>query len=111
MDTGLVPVSFKPRAEDSFDVSIVRQAIRGQTKVLMDYGDETGNITRRTVWPFLIAYSEDIRMVCAWCELRQDFRHFRTDRVKRQEMLDERFPERVATLRKRWKDQREKLRT
>ena len=50
-------------------------------------------------------------MVCAWCELRQDFRHFRTDRVKRQEMLDERFPERVATLRKRWKDQREKLRT
>ena len=89
----------------------MRQAIRGQAKVLMNYGDETGSITRRTVWPFLIAYSEDIRMVCAWCELRQDFRHFRTDRVKRQEMLDERFPERVATLRKRWKDQREKLRT
>ena len=111
VDAGLVPVSFKTRAEDSFDVSIVRQAIRGQAKVLMDYGDETGNITRRTVWPFLIAYSEDIRMVCAWCELRQDFRHFRTDRVKRQEMLEERFPERVATLRKSWKDQREKLRT
>lgn len=110
VDAGLVPVSFKQRTEDSFDVSQVRQAIRQQLKLRVDYSDENGNITRRTVWPFLIAYSEDVRMVCAWCELREDFRHFRTDRVRHHDLLTDRFPDRVATLRRRWKAQREQVR-
>jgi len=107
LDSGLMPVSFRRRSEDSFDVALVREAIRGQKKIDMDYADETGRVTRRTVWPFLIAYSDDIRMMCAWCELREDFRHFRTDRVRRIALQETRFPERVARLRKRWEAGRE----
>ena len=107
MDAGLVPVSFRRRPEDSFDVALVREAIRTQKKIDLGYTDEAGNVTQRTVWPFLIVYADDIRMMCAWCEMRQDFRHFRTDRVKQIEMQDKRFPERVARLRKRWEAARE----
>lgn len=30
-------------------------------------------------------------MLTAWCELRDDFRNFRPDRIDRLELLDERF--------------------
>ena len=106
VDSGLLPVSFRKRPEDSFDVALVREAIRTQRKMDLGYADEAGNVTRRTVWPFLIVYADDIRMMCAWCELRQGFRHFRTDRVKQIEMLEGRFPERVARLRKDWEAER-----
>tara|TARA_R110002020_G_scaffold399971_1_gene609816 strand:- start:52201 stop:52887 length:687 start_codon:yes stop_codon:yes gene_type:complete len=105
VDSGLTPVSFRERPKDSFDVALVRQSIRGQTKIALDYADETGNVTRRVVWPFLLAYWDDIRLICAWCELRQDFRHFRTDRVRKAETLG-RFPERITTLRRKWEAQR-----
>lgn len=105
VDSGLTPVSFKERPKDSFDVALVRQSIRGQTKIALDYADETGNVTRRVVWPFLLAYWDDVRLIGAWCELRQDFRHFRTDRVRRAETLG-RFPERITTLRRKWEAQR-----
>lgn len=110
VDSGLVPVSFRKRPEDSFDVALVREAIRTQKKMDLGYADEAGNVTRRTVWPFLIVYADDIRMMCAWCELRQGFRHFRTDRVRQIEILEARFPERVARLRKDWEEERARRR-
>ncbi|MAN46896.1 MAG: transcriptional regulator [Hyphomonas sp.] len=110
VDSGLVPVSFRKRPEDSFDVALVREAIRMQRKMDLGYADEAGNVTRRTVWPFLIVYADDIRMMCAWCELRQGFRHFRTDRVRQIEILEARFPERVARLRKDWEEERARRR-
>jgi predicted DNA-binding transcriptional regulator YafY len=39
----------------------------------------------------------------AWCELRQDFRSFRTDRVTAAGFLDERYPERPGALRTKWR--------
>jgi predicted DNA-binding transcriptional regulator YafY len=110
VDSGLTPVSFKERPKDSFDVALVRQSIRGQTKLAIDYADETGNVTRRVVWPFLLAYWDDVRLIAAWCELRQDFRHFRTDRVRKAETLG-RFPERITTLRRKWEAQRRSARS
>ena len=38
-----------------------------------------------------------------WCELRADFRSFRTDRVDEAEFLEDRYPERPAMLRARWR--------
>ena len=44
-----------------------------------------------------------MRLLIAWCELRADFRNFRTDRVTAADFLDERYPERPAALRARWR--------
>lgn len=41
-------------------------------------------------------------MIVAWCELRQDFRAFRTDRIEYMDVLEERYRESRVTLRDRW---------
>ena len=41
--------------------------------------------------------------VAAWCELRKDFRSFRTDRVVDAEYHDEKYPERRDILRAKWR--------
>ncbi len=88
---------------DALDMARVRAAIRGQTKIRLGYRDELEQETRRTVWPVAIAYYESVRLLAAWCELRQDFRHFRTDRVFEAEFLAERYPARRDVLRSQWK--------
>ncbi len=55
------------------------------------------------LWPIAVATFEAVRLIVAWCELRQAFRHFRTDRVTAAEFLDQTFPTPVRTLRAEWK--------
>jgi predicted DNA-binding transcriptional regulator YafY len=92
---------------DGLDMAQVRTAIRGGRKIVLDYRDEQERATRRTVWPVTVGYHETVRLLVAWCELRQAFRHFRTDRVADAVFLDDRFPERPAVLRARWRAERE----
>ena len=61
----------------------------------------------RTIWPFLVGYRDAVRVVFAWCELRQDFRMFRIDRVVAADFCELRYPERPAALRGRWHRQME----
>ena len=50
----------------------------------------------------VVGYLNSARLLIGWCELRQDFRHFRLDRVADAQFLDEKFPERPAVLRAKW---------
>ena len=67
-----------------------RPWIRGGRKIRIRYRDEQTRESERTIWPAMIGYAETVRLLAAWCELRQDFRHFRTDRIVAAEFLDER---------------------
>ncbi|KPN73337.1 YafY family protein [Neisseria sp. 74A18] len=62
-------------------LNTIRAAIRSNRKLEFDYTDAENRPSRRTVWPFSIGYFDDARLVSAWCELRQDYRHFRSDRI------------------------------
>ncbi|MBL8555991.1 MAG: YafY family transcriptional regulator [Phenylobacterium sp.] len=88
---------------DNIDMASVRRAIRGGLKIRLTYRDERERASTRTVWPFAVGYYETTRLVMCWCELRTDFRSFRTDRVSAAEFLDERYPDRPASLRARWR--------
>ena len=88
---------------DPLDLNLVRGAIHAGRKLRLHYGDVDGTVTERTVWPIAIGYLDYARMLVAWCELRQDFRHFRADRVLETVFLEDRYPERGAILRARWK--------
>jgi predicted DNA-binding transcriptional regulator YafY len=44
----------------------------------------------------------DVTVIAAWCELREDYRHFRIDRIEAIDVLDERFPERPGRLMAEW---------
>ncbi|HTQ34549.1 MAG TPA: YafY family protein [Stellaceae bacterium] len=69
----------------------IRRAIRDTRKMRIAYEDEGGRRTARIIQPFAVAYYTEATLVCAWCELRSDIRHFRTDRVIAAEVLDDRF--------------------
>jgi predicted DNA-binding transcriptional regulator YafY len=90
-------------APDGLDMAQVRQAIRSGRKITLHYSDEQERVSLRTVWPFAVGYHETVRLIITWCELRTDFRSFRTDRVKDADFLEERYPERPAVLRARYR--------
>jgi predicted DNA-binding transcriptional regulator YafY len=55
------------------------------------------------VWPVALGFFERIRMLAAWCELRQDFRHFRLDRIAALELTQERYPRHRRALLQEWR--------
>lgn len=60
---------------------MVRQAMRSRSKLQLRYTDQHGTQTDRVIWPLGIAYFLQTTVVGGWCELRQGFRAFRTDRM------------------------------
>ena len=54
-----------------------------------------------------MTFYERVRIVIAWCELRQAFRHFRTDRITDLVAREERYPARRADLFRRWQKEEE----
>jgi predicted DNA-binding transcriptional regulator YafY len=85
------------------DLCGLRRHIRSGHKVKLRYRDEQDRATERVIWPVAIAYFEMSRLVAGWCELRSDFRHFRTDRITELTLLEEKYPERPSTLRVLWR--------
>lgn len=88
---------------DRIDMAKARRAIHAGRKIRLAYRDEQDRETQRIIWPFAVGYHETVRLLVAWCELREDFRSFRTDRVSEAEFLEDRYPERPAALRARWR--------
>ncbi|UPA25390.1 helix-turn-helix transcriptional regulator [Shinella oryzae] len=87
------------------DLVLLRSAIRRERKLRLAYADVAGTFTDRIVWPVALGYFEETRMLVAWCEARNDFRHFRTDRMREITLLESRYPRRRAQLLKEWRTQ------
>jgi predicted DNA-binding transcriptional regulator YafY len=91
-------------AADGLDMALTRSWIRSGRKIQIHYRDEQSRESVRTIWPTMIGYAETVRLLAAWCELREDFRHFRTDRIFAAEFLDEPYGCRPDQLRARWRN-------
>jgi predicted DNA-binding transcriptional regulator YafY len=83
-------------------LALLRSAIRSQTRLGIAYGDEKKQRSERVVWPIVLGFMDSARVLGAWCELRQDFRTFRTDRIL-SAREGERFPGRRADLLRRFR--------
>ena len=79
------------------NLALLRQAIRQRQIAQFDYRDGYSNQTERRVRPLVIWNLTDGWMLSAWCELRQDFRTFRFDRMTNLAVTGERFDEDEAT--------------
>jgi len=84
--------------------ALIRHAIRREYKLQMTYVDVKGDESQRLIWPLALGFFEEVHVVVAWCELRLDFRHFRTDRIVQLTQLETRYPERRQTLLKKWRE-------
>nr|HEX4316080.1 YafY family protein [Kofleriaceae bacterium] len=102
LEASLRPAKARAAHADGIDLAVVRAAIRDRKKLEIDYADDAGRPTTRVIWPFLIGFMDDIRVVAAHCELRDGFRHFRTDRIRAARVLATRTPQSLRALTKRW---------
>lgn len=84
------------------DMALVRDCIRTERKVTIDYVDLRDRVTERTIWPVAVAFFSESTLLAAWCELRNDFRHFRTDRVKAIRPTGDKFSGGGGRLLKAW---------
>ena len=92
------------------DATLLRQAVREQSAVTITYCDEFGNNTERLILPLFLIYYVEITLIAAYCELRQDFRHFRLDRVLSARFERTRFTDRAARLRQTWRERHPDIR-
>ena len=88
---------------DSIDSALLRKAIRTERKLSLAYLDAAGTASERIVWPFALAFFDQVRLLIGWCELRGAFRSFRTDRITRADIRELRYPVRRAELIRQWK--------
>jgi predicted DNA-binding transcriptional regulator YafY len=71
----------------------LRRAVVAHEVIKLDYADEHGRASRRRVRPLGCFFWGAVWTVAAWCELRQDFRSFRVDRMRAVDATGERFRE------------------
>jgi predicted DNA-binding transcriptional regulator YafY len=88
---------------DSYE-ALIRHAIRKEYKLQMSYIDVNEKETQRIIWPLALGFFEETRIIVAWCEVRQDFRHFRTDRITDLSLLETHFNKRRQVLLKQWRE-------
>ena len=84
------------------DLRSTRDAIRNEEKLQITYCDLEDTRTDRRVWPLAIIYYIELIVLAAWCELREDFRHFRADRITACSLTGDRFVGQGEAMRARW---------
>ncbi len=89
-------------SQDGADAARLRRYIRDEAEIDIAYLDLEERQTRRAVRPLALIYYIDVVVLVAWCNLRQDFRHFRIDRMMECSPTGRRFASEGAALRDRW---------
>lgn len=78
-------------SEVAENIKVVRIAIRRSNKLEMAYVREDGEASKRVVRPLGMAFWGKVWTLVAWCELRDGFRNFRLDRMRKLSLRPERF--------------------
>jgi predicted DNA-binding transcriptional regulator YafY len=102
--SGLLAGTIPSAPVDGVNLAPIRNAIRTEHKVWIAYNDETGVRTERRIWPISLTFCARVRLLAAWCELRGNYRHFRTDRIAGFAEIGERYPRRRRALIKEWRE-------
>jgi hypothetical protein len=100
-------------------MSSIRGALEEQRVMRIEYADGNDAVTERCVRPLSLAFWGKSWTLAAWCEMREDFRTFRIDRVRAGEMLERTFEEEpgrsledfFARMRAEYGDERERARS
>ncbi len=90
-ETLLAPDCFIP-PETVTGMSQLRKAIDQRLMVRMAYVREDGETSERIVWPLGLVFWGSKWTFGAWCELREEFRTFRLDRIQSLELLPSQYP-------------------
>lgn len=78
-------------AEQQPHLQLWREATQGLHKLALVYNDAQAHTSERTVWPLGSFFWGAVWTLVAWCEMRQDFRSFRLDRIQSITVLPQTF--------------------
>ncbi len=81
--TPMFAPEFPVPPETAAYLETIRDAIARRRKLRIEYMDRQLCDSRRTVRPLGLFFWGAAWSLAAWCELRQDFRNFRLDRIQR----------------------------
>ena len=73
---------------------IIQKSIDECKKLNIRYHDRNGELTDRTIEPHVIVFKQGIWYIFAYCNLRNEFRFFKTGRIESANLLDETFTRR-----------------
>jgi predicted DNA-binding transcriptional regulator YafY len=104
LDASSKPIQTRVRVSERFDSALLRHAIRERYRLQLIYKDRDGSTTERIVWPLLIAYLDRTRYLVGWCETKEDYRHFKTERIQELKVLGEKYSGRRVALLKGWEE-------
>jgi predicted DNA-binding transcriptional regulator YafY len=90
-DTALFAASFHVPADMTAYMADLRRAIETRSKVRISYDDRKGQASERVLRPLGLYFWGSTWTLAAWCELREDYRNFRLDRIEFAELLSESF--------------------
>lgn len=77
----------------------IERAVEARRRLTISYTDAEERLTERAVRPLGLWFWGKVWTLVAWCELRDDFRMFRVDRISAMDADDTSFrPERGKTL-------------
>lgn len=66
---------------DRAAIDSVERAVEERAVLTLDYRDESGNSSARDIRPLGLWFWGRVWTIVAWCEMRDDFRTFRIDRI------------------------------
>ena len=72
-------------------LNVLQQCIENNSKLLIKYHDRNGEISDRIIEPHIIVFKQGLWYVYAYCNLRNDFRFFKTGRIEYATILNEKF--------------------
>ncbi|MFK7939287.1 MAG: helix-turn-helix transcriptional regulator [Roseovarius sp.] len=80
----------------------LRAHIREGDELQVTYQDLSDTISQRALWPLAMIYFTEAVLLAGWCQLRQEFRHFRVDRITACTPTGITQPETCRRLRHEW---------
>lgn len=84
--------------KNSNNLSELQFALTNFHLTSIEYTNEANRTSSRLIEPFALLSTQEAWLLVAWCRLRKEFRYFRIDRIKKLQMLDEKFTPHNMTL-------------
>lgn len=72
-------------------LAILQKSIDENKKLFIRYHDRNGDISERVIHPHFILFKQGLWYTYAYCELRNDFRFFKTGRIEQAMLTENKF--------------------
>lgn len=79
-------------------LSTLQSALTNFNSTEIEYANQESEISKRIIEPFALYSTQENWVLVAFCQLRNDFRAFRLDRIKHLKVLNEPFKPHKITL-------------